>query len=95
MHFPGGRAAEADAFLSERGIILRRMEGYGLPGALRLTVGDEEACRAVVSALKEFCEMTVMFERVALIGLGLIGSSLSHVMRREELAGHIAGYARK
>jgi histidinol-phosphate aminotransferase len=54
LHFPGGRAAEADTFLCERGIILRRMEGYGLPGALRLTVGDEEACRAVVSILKEF-----------------------------------------
>jgi cyclohexadieny/prephenate dehydrogenase len=35
-----------------------------------------------------------MFERVALIGLGLIGSSLSHAMRRERLAGHIAGHAR-
>jgi cyclohexadieny/prephenate dehydrogenase len=35
-----------------------------------------------------------MFERVALLGLGLIGSSLSHVMRREKLAGHIAGYAK-
>src|SRR5437762_12645794 len=35
-----------------------------------------------------------MFERVALIGLGLIGSSLSHVMRRERLTGHIAGQAR-
>ncbi|CAN5246484.1 prephenate/arogenate dehydrogenase family protein [soil metagenome] len=34
------------------------------------------------------------FGRVALIGLGLIGSSLSHVMRREKLAGHIAGYAK-
>jgi cyclohexadieny/prephenate dehydrogenase len=38
--------------------------------------------------------MTVMFERVALIGLGLIGSSLSHVMRRERLTRHIAGHAR-
>jgi cyclohexadieny/prephenate dehydrogenase len=38
--------------------------------------------------------MTVIYDRVALIGLGLIGSSLSHVMRRERLAGHIAGYAR-
>ena len=35
-----------------------------------------------------------LFDRVALIGLGLIGSSLSHVMRREHLAGHIAGHAR-
>lgn len=35
-----------------------------------------------------------MFDRVVLIGIGLIGSSLAHVMRREGLAGHIAGYAR-
>lgn len=35
-----------------------------------------------------------MFERVALIGLGLIGSSLSHAMRRRGLAGHIVGHAR-
>jgi cyclohexadieny/prephenate dehydrogenase len=34
------------------------------------------------------------FARVALIGLGLIGSSLSHAMRRDKLAGHISGYAR-
>lgn len=34
------------------------------------------------------------FEKVALIGLGLIGSSLSHVMRREKLAKTISGHAR-
>ncbi len=33
------------------------------------------------------------FERVALIGLGLIGSSLSHAIRRADLATHIAGHA--
>jgi cyclohexadieny/prephenate dehydrogenase len=36
----------------------------------------------------------VLYERVALIGLGLIGSSLSHVIRREKLATHIAGHSR-
>jgi cyclohexadieny/prephenate dehydrogenase len=34
------------------------------------------------------------FDRVALIGLGLIGSSLSHAIRRGGLAKHIAGHAR-
>ena len=34
------------------------------------------------------------FERVALVGLGLIGSSLAHAMRRGGLAGEIVGYAR-
>lgn len=38
--------------------------------------------------------MTKLFERVALIGLGLIGSSLSHVIRQKGLAGEITGYAR-
>jgi cyclohexadieny/prephenate dehydrogenase len=33
-----------------------------------------------------------MFERVALIGLGLIGASLAHAVKRERLANTIAGY---
>lgn len=33
-----------------------------------------------------------LFERITLIGLGLIGSSLSHAIRRGKLAGHIAAY---
>jgi cyclohexadieny/prephenate dehydrogenase len=35
-----------------------------------------------------------LFKRVCLLGLGLIGSSLSHAMRREGLAGAIVGHAR-
>ena len=35
------------------------------------------------------------FERVALIGIGLIGSSLARVMRRDGLAGHITVCARR
>jgi len=55
MHFSAPKAApDADAFLQERGIIVRRMDAYGLPGALRLSVGSEEANRAVVAALKDF-----------------------------------------
>lgn len=37
---------------------------------------------------------SVHFKRVALIGIGLIGSSLAHVLRREKLADHIAINAR-
>ena len=36
----------------------------------------------------------MIFERVALIGLGLIASSMAHAMRRGGLAGEITGYAR-
>ncbi len=35
-----------------------------------------------------------LFERIALIGIGLIGSSLAHVIRRDQLASHIAVAAR-
>ncbi len=44
----------ADACLNEHGIILRRMEAYGLPQCLRMTIGDEEANRAVISSLSDF-----------------------------------------
>ncbi len=47
-------AAEADAFLSARGFVLRRVGAYGLPNCLRLTVGGEEANRGVVAALADF-----------------------------------------
>jgi histidinol-phosphate aminotransferase len=50
----GARMPEADAYLKARGLIVRRMEGYGLPGHLRISIGDEEACRAVANALRSF-----------------------------------------
>jgi histidinol-phosphate aminotransferase len=57
IHFPqasGRTAREADAFLTARGLILRRMEVYHLPHALRMSVGTEEANRLAVAALAEF-----------------------------------------
>lgn len=57
IHFsdePRRTAREADAFLSARGLVLRRVDAYGLPNALRLTVGSEEANRLVVKALAGF-----------------------------------------
>jgi cyclohexadieny/prephenate dehydrogenase len=35
-----------------------------------------------------------VYDRIALIGLGLIGSSIAHACRRAGLARHVAGYAR-
>jgi histidinol-phosphate aminotransferase len=57
IHFPeskGRTSAEADAFLSKRGLILRQVGAYKLPNALRMSVGTEEANRLVVKALAEF-----------------------------------------
>ena len=55
IHFNGAaKAAEADAFLVSRGLILRRVDSYGLPTCLRLSVGSEEANHAFIAALTEF-----------------------------------------
>ena len=57
VHFPitpGRTAADADAFLCARGLILRRLEAFGLPNALRLSVGIEAANRRVIAALSAF-----------------------------------------
>ena len=50
----GKTAADADAYLTELGFVLRAVTGYGFPNALRMTIGNEEANRGVVDALKTF-----------------------------------------
>ena len=57
IHFPtepGRTAADADAFLTRRGLVLRGLGNYGLAHALRMTIGTEEANRLVVEALRDF-----------------------------------------
>jgi histidinol-phosphate aminotransferase len=61
IHFPatkGKTAAEADAFLTGRGLVLRALNNYGLPHALRMTIGTEEANRLVAEGLREFMAQT-------------------------------------
>ena len=50
----GADAAAADDFLGQRGVVLRRVAGYGLPNMLRMTVGDDEANHATIAALKAY-----------------------------------------
>jgi histidinol-phosphate aminotransferase len=57
IHFPSGEAkgaAAADRYLKSKAIILRGVGAYGLPNALRMTVGTEAENRATVAALSEF-----------------------------------------
>jgi histidinol-phosphate aminotransferase len=57
IHFPhakGRTAAEADKALTARGVILRQVGAYGLPNALRMSIGSEEANRLAVTTLAEF-----------------------------------------
>jgi histidinol-phosphate aminotransferase len=57
IHFPqekGKTSADADAFLTRRGLVLRALNNYGLPHSLRMTIGTEEANRLVVDGLRDF-----------------------------------------
>ena len=57
LHFPdtpGKTAADADARLTSRGVIVRAVRAYKLPNCLRMSVSTEEANRLVVKTLAEF-----------------------------------------
>lgn len=57
IHFPdepGKSAREAESALTQQGLILRSVAGYGFPNSLRMSIGVEEANRAVVETLKSF-----------------------------------------
>lgn len=53
--FPDAATAQAaDEALRKRGLIVRDVQGYNLPGCLRITIGDETATRAVADTLTQF-----------------------------------------
>ncbi len=57
VHFPatlGRTALEAEAHLARQGLLVRSTAPYGLPDALRITIGLEEHNRALVEALAGF-----------------------------------------
>ena len=93
-------AKDADAFLTKRGLILRQVGAYKLPNALRMSVGTEEANRLVVKALAEFLgksgvsKPAPLFNRLALIGVGLIGSSIARAARAQGAVRSIVATAR-
>ncbi len=49
-------ATACDAWLREAGLIVRQVGSYKLPHCLRITVGDESACRRVATAVRAFKE---------------------------------------
>lgn len=54
VQFAGAEAAEAaDLALRQRGLIPRTLKEYGLADCLRITIGLEVHCRAVVEVLRD------------------------------------------
>jgi len=56
VHFPKGDTAAAQAALAEEEVIVRPVAGYGLPDALRISIGTEDEMKRVVSALTAYRE---------------------------------------
>ena len=56
VHFPKGadQAARADAYMRSKGVIVRPVAGYGMPQALRITIGTIEQNNRMASNLQEF-----------------------------------------
>ena len=50
----GKTAAAADEFLQSRGLIARRVDNYGLPNHLRITIGADDEMELVLNTLDEF-----------------------------------------
>jgi histidinol-phosphate aminotransferase len=50
----GKTAADAEAFLSARGLLVRQLLNYGMPDHLRMTIGLEQHNRALIDALADF-----------------------------------------
>ena len=51
---PRHNADAAFAFLQSRGILTRKMGGYGLPQHLRITIGTGEEMERVAAVVTEF-----------------------------------------
>jgi threonine dehydrogenase-like Zn-dependent dehydrogenase len=80
-------------------IIQRRVEEYSLRLALLMTIGAGENNLALLEALEAFmgAEGSVpwsrpLFDTIAVIGLGLIGSSVARGLKARELARRLVGY---
>ena len=59
IHFPNKpelSAHRADDFLLSKRIVLRRVDSYHLPNALRMTIGSAQECSAVIDALQQFMQ---------------------------------------
>ena len=81
------------------GLIPRMIAGYGMPEHLRITIGTETEVKAVRDLLQRFVAaqqmtQTPMFNKIALIGIGLIGGSIALDARKRGLANKIVAATR-
>ncbi len=56
VHFPTGTVPKAQEALAGQAVIVRPVVSYGLPDALRITVGTEDDNRRIVAGLADFAQ---------------------------------------
>ena len=92
------RARVYDALL-RHGVIVRPVPVYGFPEHVRVTVGTRGGERtpgrgARARLLREEGRLALLFERAAIVGVGLIGGSLALAARAAGLIGEVVGVGR-
>ena len=75
----GERSSAIYQGLLERGVIVRPVANYDLPRFLRISVGTPAQIEQFFSAL----DASLMIDKLCIIGVGLIGSSLSLALKRK------------
>ncbi|MEM9098387.1 MAG: histidinol-phosphate transaminase [Pseudomonadota bacterium] len=50
----GEHAGDCADFLEAKGVLVRKMNGYGLPRHLRISIGTEEGCRALIRGIRDW-----------------------------------------
>jgi hypothetical protein len=78
--------------LLRRGVIVRPIANYGLPNHLRVSIGLPEENARFIEALRAGARR--MIERLAIIGVGLIGGSLARALRSRRAVGEVVGCGR-
>ena len=77
------------------GVITRPVDNYNLSDWLRVSVGTELENKRIVDALHKLKSAYLDFERILILGCGLIGSSLAAKARECGLAKEIVGVDNK
>jgi Histidinol-phosphate/aromatic aminotransferase and cobyric acid decarboxylase len=75
--------------LAKVGILVRKMDVYGIKNSLRITIGKSEENRKLISKNEKNIKC---LNKISIIGCGLIGSSILRAVEEKKLATKISAY---
>ena len=91
----GRSASDIYQRLLKEGVIVRPLTPFGMESALRITVGTPQENRRLVKALRARAgQERRVIERLAIVGVGLLGGSVAKAVRARGLAREIVGVGR-